>query len=237
MLSYCIILGHVCLCAPQTILHRYTVGHAIAYNMALSHWALTLYEDTAAFHYIVNSVSEGEVLAAVRPDGVPAPDRDRIKPGTAGTGLYVFYMAHHVLTIAAFWFVQTTRELASMTTFGLLYEGPVIFATIRETIVSFDKEFNLLARVNRRWFFANWVATFVCWVLCRLPASLVFAVYSIWYYWDVMVKEVSLPARVSFWIFGTMFSIISFYWLLLLLIFYLSDRRRFAELDGGRSTA
>ncbi len=52
--------------------------------------------------------------------------------------------------------LHCTAELASMTTFGLLYEGPVIFATVREVVSSFDAELGLMARVNRKWFQANW---------------------------------------------------------------------------------
>lgn len=140
-----------------------------------------------------------------------------------------------VFAVAAFTFVQATQELASMTTFGLMYEGPVIFATIREALSSFEAEMGLLSRVNRRWFFLNWLLTFVAYVACRVPATITFVVYALWHY-DAMVAQVSYPARVSFWIFGVVFSGISAYWLVLLLIFFADDQRKLAMIDSHAAT-
>ena len=212
---------------PQNVLHRYTSLHSVAFNMAVAHWGLTIYEDFAAIRYIVGSINE----EALVPRGKPHHAKGQQQ--SLGYALFWSYIVHHVFAIGAFWFVQYTQELASMTTFGLLYEGPVIFATLRELISSFDDDLGLMAKVNRTWFTINWALTWVLYLLCRVPPTLTFLWYAWFYYSDVMVAEVSLPARVSFWIFGSVFSFISFYWMSLLAVFYADDQRKFAAIDAA----
>jgi hypothetical protein len=159
--------------------------------------------------------------------GPTGPKLRRIAVCVIGELLYYA----QIFAIAAFTFVQSTQELASMTTYGLMYEGPVIFATVREAVSSFEEELQLLSRVNRRWLSLNWLFTFIAYAACRVPATVTFVVYALWHY-DAMVAEVSFPARVSFWVFGFVFSGISAYWLVLLCLFYADDRRKLSAIDA-----
>lgn len=78
-----------CPCA-QTVLHRYTRLHSIAFNMAVAHWAFTIFEDAAAVRYIAGTLNEDQL--------VPKDARGQpvVRPGSLGYGLFWSYIIHHV---------------------------------------------------------------------------------------------------------------------------------------------
>lgn len=68
------------------------------------------------------------------------------------------YIVHHLLTAAAYLMAVRSGELSAMCAMGLTFEGPVLFACLREVVALYDEDFDLFDKVPPVVLKINWVS-------------------------------------------------------------------------------
>lgn len=122
---------------PTSLLKHWSPLCEPAFELALSHWIFSLYED-----YLSNDEVSSHMT--------PMPGETKLK---LFKNYYVGLVGHHVFTILAYIWSLWTHNLAGLCVFGLLFEVPVIIINIREFVVAFDKEVQFPFQRCSKWMF------------------------------------------------------------------------------------
>jgi hypothetical protein len=227
---YCIAAGEISYVLPRA-------ADCMKINIAAS-WALAFWEDWKGRRYL-----------SVRID---QDDRFRVAfdPNNA---MLIAYAIHHTLTLFAYGFIISTGQLSSLGALGelacflrlgahthllcnwwyagLLFEGPVIFANMREFVIIFDEDFDLLAQLEENRIKSNWCNTFCMLLLCRLPSGLLY----LWalVFWRPQVGTLPYMSWVVYHALGLSFGCINMYWFGLLCFWCNQDMHRL-DVRAGR---
>jgi hypothetical protein len=125
---------------------------------------------------------------------------------------------------------------------GLLFEGPVIFANMREFVIIFDEDFDLLTHIQEAMVRINWCITFCMLLLCRFPSGLLY----LWalVFWREQVGTLPMANWMVYHTLGVLFGCINMYWLGLLCLWCNQDMHRMdvrtgrvAAIETGRAAA
>lgn len=197
----------------------FSTAHSFAYATAASHFTLLIYEDYRARKFL-----------SVNPEA-----QDSKSSRQEGLGVLAVYTVHHLLTVTAFGLGIHTHQLGSMYNFGLLFEGPVIFSTIREFFIAFNDDFGLLRLMKPRWMFANWALVLFMFISCRLTSiGVFFWTATVWR--EEYLYQMTTATQASFWVFGTAFGFVNYGWAALLIMWFTRDYKLAMGRDIG-STA
>ena len=175
---------------PETLLKRWGFEQRICFEIAVSHWIVSIIEDGWSEKYITQHI---KIKSA----------NDHIEE-TYKSGL----LWHHIITIFAYSWCLSTHYLSGLCVFGLLFEFPVIWLNIRDIVVGFDDIFQLINHISFTYYRIHWGITYLTWHITRtLPCMLYF--WSL-IFWRTNLTKVPIYSRIIYHVFGWLFLFINF---------------------------
>mmetsp|Transcript_9382 Transcript_9382/g.14141 ORF Transcript_9382/g.14141 Transcript_9382/m.14141 type:complete len:304 (-) Transcript_9382:262-1173(-) len=106
---------------PDDMLLQWGPIQQLSFELAASHWIVSIVEDYIVGDEVYISATEGEL----------------------NLGLYVFFclglLSHHMFAIFAYMWCLHTHLLSGLCVFGLLFEVPVVLLNVREIFVSYEQ--------------------------------------------------------------------------------------------------
>ena len=186
--------------------HAFDSTHATFFSMGLAHWGSTLFED---YHT--------RTLVAV-PVGA-----EIMRPYLVGA-----LVVHHILAIACYAVILSTRHLGILGVIGLVFELPVIAVSIRNIIV----QVGMVQRAGRC-FWCNWGTFPVLLTAGRLVPGLAFLFF--WWSQGSMAVEwrdtwlALLPGWevACYYAFGCVFTAMGSMWAVIITTCLIDDMRQY----------
>ena len=140
---------------PHDFLFLWNEEIDTAFVFAISHWIVSVFEDTAAYEHL------NRVFLKTAEDK------------TAIRSMYSNLLAHHVVTLFAYSWSLSSAQLSGLCVLGLCFEAPVVFMSLREIIIVYDDIFGLIPSIRFAQLRLFWIALYVTWHAGRsLPCLL-----------------------------------------------------------------
>ena len=191
--------------------HAFDGTHATFFSMGLAHWVSTLFEDCRT-----------RTLVAV-PVGA-----EIMRPYLFGA-----LTIHHIMAIACYAVILSTRHLGILGVVGLVFELPVIAVSIRDIIVDLERfQVGMVQRAGRC-FWCNWGVFPVLLTAGRLVPGLAFLFF--WWSQGSMAVEwrdtwlASLPGWevACYYVFGCVFTAMGTMWAVIISTCLIGDLRQY----------
>ena len=207
-----------------TLLIEWSPHYEIIFIAAAAHWSVTLLEDAVSWKYLAQGMVQFDLVSG-------SACADCIIGLNPGKAIWAVYCLHHVVTLAVYWYVLITQQLAVLACMGLLFEAPLVLCNFRELLVLLEAKWCWpldLAELPVRLFHK---CVFGLVIICRGGCSAVYFFSLI--AWPELLKanaiHLSQTQLAVYHLAGMFFTVLNFYWVILLRAWADEDLKRIGD--------